>query len=360
MKLILVLSIVAAFPLHAQSAQPNPIPPVDIEFATGDGTPISLPSLAMTQLPVCYSEDSCSAVFALNSQDRRRQIAVYFEVSGRDQAVDPGAIESLSYVQILSSTPTADGIAILIHGGASDSGAGVRLVPKPGTEPDRSGLKGGYYVCFFDQHGKLQSVHMLDSRYKPAKIAYFGNDQVVLLLFDTINEKPALTIMNADGQIVRMLDDQSSLPNGSDLQKGSGIKVDGGAPEFFKQAAMVGALSGWQFGYAAKHLLLLQPGADPIIWSISPSGEIRKVRLEMPSGTTAQSIVSSDRAWLIRSSALPADMGLLLEFEPESGKVLRHIDTKVVPPSSIMFAGQGNYYALWWDKDSHPWILKSK
>ncbi len=358
MRLPLILGMLAAFPLWAQTAQSNPISPSEVEFATDGGTPISFPSLAMTQLPVCYSEGSCSAVFALNPQDRKRQIAVYFELSGPDQAVDPAAIENFSYVQILSSTPAAEGVAVLVHGAASDSGVKVRLVPKPGA--DRSGLKEGYYVCLFDRDGKLQSVHTLDSRYKPAKIAYFGADQFVLLRFDTINEKPSLTIMSADGQIVRMLDDQNSLPNGSDLQKGSGIKVDSGAPEFFKQVAMVGTLSGWQFGYAAKQLLLLEPGADPVIWSISPGDEIRKVKLQMPPGTTAQSIVSSDGAWFVRSFIVASDAGLLLEFDPESGQVLRRIDSKGVPPTSILYAGEGNYYALWWDKDKHPWILKSK
>ena len=45
----LIVGMLAAFPLWAQTAQSNPIPPREVEFATGDGTAISFPSLAMTQ-----------------------------------------------------------------------------------------------------------------------------------------------------------------------------------------------------------------------------------------------------------------------------------------------------------------------
>ncbi len=79
MRLPLILGMLAAFPLWAQTAQSSPISPSEVEFATGDGTPISFPSPVMTQLPVCYSEDSCSAVFAFDPQNRTRQIPVILD-----------------------------------------------------------------------------------------------------------------------------------------------------------------------------------------------------------------------------------------------------------------------------------------
>ena len=146
---------------------------------------------------------------------------------------------------------------------------------------------------------------MLDSRYRPVKISYLGADRILLLLFDTINEKPVLALINQDGQIVRILDDQGSLPGGSDLEKSSALKLDDSAPESFKQVAMAGTLTGWQFGRAGNYLLMLKPGTDVSIWSLSPGGEIRKIKLKMPPGTTASSLTSSDRAWLSgRSSSL--------------------------------------------------------
>ena len=194
---------------------------------------------------------------------------------------------------------------------------------------------------------------MLDSRYKPAKIAYFGADQFVLLRFDTINEKPSLTIMSADGQIVRMLDDQNSLPNGSDLQKGSGIKVDMALLSFSNKSRW------WvHVGLAVRLCRQAAPSPSspgrtrssgpsrPVVKFVKSSCRCRRGQRHNP-------IVSSDRAWLVRSFIVASDAGLLLEFDPESGQVLRRIDSKGVPPTSIMYAGQGNYYALWWDKAEH-------
>ncbi len=363
MKLRLIVGILAVFPsLYAQTAQPDAIPPLMVEFATVGGKPTSLPSMVITHLPVCYSADSCSADFALDMRNRSRQVAAYFDLSGQEHTIDPAAIENLSHVQLLSSTPTADGVAVLLAAAASDNGIGVRIVPKGDTEapPGHSRPDINSYVCFFDRDGKPRSVHMLDSRYRPVKISYLGADRILLLLFDTINEKPVLALINQDGQIVRILDDQGSLPGGSDLEKNSALKLDDSAPESFKQVAMAGTLTGWQFGRAGNYLLMLKPGTDASIWSLSPGGEIRKIKLKMAPGTTASSLTSSDRAWLVRSFIVASDTGLLLEFDPENGQMLRRIDSKGVPPTSILYAEQGNYYALWWDKDEHPWILKSK
>ena len=73
MKLSLIVGMLAAFPLWAQTAQPNPIPPSEVEFATVGGKPTSLPSMVITHLPVCYSADSCSADFALDMRNRSRK-----------------------------------------------------------------------------------------------------------------------------------------------------------------------------------------------------------------------------------------------------------------------------------------------
>lgn len=232
---------------NAQTAQPNPIPSSQVQFDTGNGTQISLPSLAITQLPVCYSADSCSADFAPVTGDFLHELVGHFDLAGDIHAINPAAIQNLSHVQVVYSTPTNDGVAVLVSGAVSGDAYRLRLVPKSGTEPNPSGLHGGFYVCFFDGDGQPQGVQKIDPRYRPAKIAYLGDDEVLLLLFDTINERPALAAMKSDGQIVRFLDTQGLLPSAEDLLESSaayGVKSGGNAADFMKQIAMTAALSG--------------------------------------------------------------------------------------------------------------------
>jgi hypothetical protein len=46
-------------------------------------------------------------------------------------------------------------------------------------------------------------------------------------------------------------------------------------------------------------------------------------------------------------------------IRPESGQVLRRIETDEPPPTSVLFASKRVYYAVWSDKDQHPSIVKS-
>lgn len=364
MKMRSIVVFVSAFtPLFAQSIKPGPVPSLEIDFdKSSGGTPLSLPSFAVSQLPICYSPDSCSLAVVPDPENRTRQLPVMFAVSGKSRAVDPAAVERLSYVQVLTAAPTADGIAVLLHAATSDDSAGSRLVPKPEKEPDPSKLHDGYFVSFFDQDGKPDGIYPLEPRYDPIKIAYLGGDRLMLLLLDKVRGGPVLGMMTSDGQLVRILDDQGSLPSGDELAKSSTFELPEHASDAVRRISISGAMSAWQIGYAGNRLLLLEPGTRPSILEVSQGGAIRKVSLKMPEGTTANSIISSDRAWLIRCfPADTSDAGSLLEFDPENGKVLRRISTKGTPPTSIFYAGQGTYYASWWDKDhKRVLILKNK
>ena len=358
-----LLLAVLAIPLlvSGQTPESHAVPSLEVDFAADGGTPISFPSVVMAQLPVCYSSKSCSALLSVEPHTMARLVAAHFDLSGQDRSVDPSAIESLSYLQATSSSPTEHGLIVVVHGAASDTALGARLVPKAGSEPDHSNLKQGYYLCLFDDDGKPQGVHLLDSRFRTPRAAYLGSDQILLLGFDNRNEKPALAVLDRSGNIVQFLDDQGSLPGGDELLKRSGVKIDDAAPQFAKQIFMAQEVTSWKFGYAGNRLLLLQPGTQAVVWSISPGGEIRKVKLRMPPGTTASTVVSSDHSWLIRSFvATDPDAGLLFEFDPETGEALRRIDTKLVPPTSVFYEAGGIYYALWWDKNHQSFILKSK
>lgn len=353
-----VFLLAAIAPSMAQSPQVGPVPSLEIKFDTSNGgAPLSLPSFAVSQLPICYSSDSCSLAVVPDPENRAHQLPVMFAVSGKSRAVDPASVNSLSYVQVLTAAPSADGIAVLLHAATSDDSGDSRLVPKSGKEPDPSKLHDGYFVSFFDRDGKPDGVYPVDSRYDPVKIAYLGGDRFLLLLLDKMRGTPVFGLMKSDGQLLRIVDDEGSLPSGDELAKAASIQLPENASDTLKRISISGAMSAWQVGYAGNQLLLLVPGPSPTILEVSQGGAIRKVRLKMPEGTSAESIISSDRAWLIRSFRVgSSDNGSLLEFDPESGSVLRRISAKGTPPTSIFFAAQGVYYASWWDKD-HKRVL---
>ena len=357
MKLIVVL-FSAIVPSIAQLAQVGPAPSLEISFDTSDGgAPLSLPSFAVSQLPICYSSDSCSLAVVPDPENRAHQLPVMFAVSGKSRAVDPASINRLSYVQVLTAAPTSDGVAVLLHAATSDDSGDSRLVPKSGKEPDPSRLHDGYFVSFFDREGKPDGVYPVDSRYDPVKIAYLGGDRFLLLLLDKMRGAPVFGLMKSDGQLFRILDDEGTLPTGDEVAKTASVKLPEHAPDTFKRIAISGAMSAWQVGYAGNRLLLLEPGPSPTILEVSQGGAVRKVRLKIPEGISAASIVSSDHAWLIRSFPVESsESGSLLEFDPENGKLLRRINAKGTPPTSIFFAAQGAYYASWWDKD-HKRVL---
>src|SRR3954451_21836448 len=105
MKLIVVLFSALSI---AQSAQVGLVPSLEINFDTSDGgAPLSLPSFAVSQLPICYSIDSCSLAVVPDPENRAHQLPVMFAVSGKSRAVDPASVNRLSYVQVLTSAPTS-------------------------------------------------------------------------------------------------------------------------------------------------------------------------------------------------------------------------------------------------------------
>jgi hypothetical protein len=82
--------------------------------------------------------------------------------------------------------------------------------------------------------------------------------------------------------------------------------------------------------------------------------------LKVPAGTSAQTIVPTDGPWLVRAFTSATDEGMLLEFDPNTGDLKRRIDAGAVPATSIFYENDNAFYAYWWDKTQHSFILKGR
>jgi hypothetical protein len=223
----------------------------------------------------------------------------------------------------------------------------------------------GDFLAIYNRDGTLRSVHRIDAQFQPMKIAALGSDQFMVLGFDRINQRPVVVSIDTSREITRFLDQENALPNASEFKTfnekrlGKSRAVWSGEPEVQRAAMLSLGISALEFGYAGNQLLLLQPGIDAIVWSISSGGTIKTVKLKMPPGLTADSILSSsDGSWLIRAF-VSENMATLLEFDPESGEVRRQIDSEPVLATNIFYEKDGAYYGIWWNGE-HSFIVKSK
>ncbi len=134
------------------SAKPAPIPSSEVDFkASPDGGALSSCCLVHGQ-PVA---DLLFSGFVFTEwvpdpENRSRELAVRFDISWKTRAIDPGAIEGLSYVQMISAGALPGRLAVLVHAATSGSGAGERVVPKPGdgTRQVEAAIVDGFFVCF--------------------------------------------------------------------------------------------------------------------------------------------------------------------------------------------------------------------
>jgi hypothetical protein len=346
-----------------------------VDFDTSSGTEVRLPSLAMRHLPKCRG-GMCYAVFAMDPPihpDASGKLPpagpplfpmemAAFSLSGQSHFLDPSLIQGLTYVTILDFAPNEDGsVYVLIHAIEKDS------LPKRTSAPDSNTTAPSTFnqvatnnncLAVYDSNGQFIGIHHLELQFEPVRMVSL-TDQILVSGFDRVHNQAVLAILGTDGSLVRLLDDQGTLPNAATLLASAPWKVDKNASLMIQQVAMSTALSRLTFGYVGGRALLLDPGANAAIWEIKGT-EVERTNLKMPRGVVAASIVPSDGAWLIRAFVSATDSGMLLEFDRETGELKRQVDSGGVPATSIFFESGNTFYALWWNARYQSFIVKSR
>jgi hypothetical protein len=349
------------------SASPTSLPTTKLEFVTTGGTAVTFPSKVMYRLPLCSSKGVCYAMFVLNPATGPVPVANSFDLSGQSHVINPNTIDKMGSTQVLGLAPVERGVAVLFHGVTSDDNViGQSKTAKSDTQPSKVKVRvEGDFLALYNPEGTLRSVHHLDLRFQPWQIATLGSDQFMLLGFDKLNQRPVIVSVDTSGEIIRFLDQEGALPSADEYKSlieklvGKNRAMLSSDPAVQNVATLSVGISALEFGYTGDRLLLLRPGTDAQLWSISPGGAIQTVKLKIPHGLKADSILStSDGSWLIRAF-VSEDTATLLEFDPESGEVRRQIDSQTVPATSIFYKKNDTYYAVWWNGDQSL-IVKSK
>lgn len=109
------------------------------------------------------------------------------------------------------------------------------------------------------------------------------------------------------------------------------------------------AMSTAQFVHFGDSPLLLIPGTNSTVITLRRDGGVESTSLHLPQGFAAESLVSSDRNWVVRASDGGTSPKLsLLRVDPASGDALGIIHTGQVSPRNVTCFRDDGYYAIQW------------
>lgn len=188
-----------------------------------------------------------------------------------------------------------------------------------------------YYIARFAKDGTYKSAVELDiPRLVPYQIGAFPSGNYILAGIKDDTE-PLLFLVNSSGQAVKLLELPGDIAEGSKALQTFFSSDRGSDPTPVSVAAMFASI----LSYRDK-VLFVRTGMNPIVYEIRDGGEIRAIKLHLPSGYSIGNILQSDNKWMVELQKGPlfraADAESegereternFVEIDPENGKVLR-------------------------------------
>jgi hypothetical protein len=193
-----------------------------------------------------------------------------------------------------------------------------------------------YYIARFVKDGTYKSAVKLDiPRLVPYQIGAFQSGNYILAGIKD-NTEPLLFLVNSSGQAVKLLELPGDISEGSKALKTLFSSDHGSDPVPMSVAAMYGNI----LSYRA-NVLFVRLGMNPIVYEIRDGGEIRAVKLHLPSGYSIGNVLQSDDKWMVelqKGSLFRATDAEsegerevernFAEIDPENGEVLRQYRLK--------------------------------
>jgi hypothetical protein len=177
--------------------------------------------------------------------------------------------------------------------------------------------------------------------FKVVNMAALDNGDFIVLGANALTERPVLAIISDSGELRRFIDADAALPGQKALIKGLPAAMAQAKTGISPNGQIISALSTFEFAHHGHHILLLMPGSDALVISISQGGAVEKVPLRQPVGFSAQTIIpGSGGYWLIRGQT-GVHEHMLLAFDPQDGSPVAQLDTGDVPPTSVMCESSG-------------------
>jgi hypothetical protein len=198
--------------------------------------------------------------------------------------------------------------------------------------------------------------------FQPVRVAALGKNEFLVLGIDMINKMPTMALVDSSGDVERIFDSMTLLGQTDDVVKNASKQISGeasGLPDDWAKLSVV--LSAAEFAHSGDSLLFLLPGRKNEMLTLSQNGSISSMRLRLPEGFDADSLVPSDKYWLVRAvnTSGKSEKPVLLLVNPGSGEVMRVIRTQPFSAEDISCVYDGQYIGLRWigEKDKGQWYL---
>ena len=217
----------------------------------------------------------------------------------------------------------------------------------------------GYYLALFNYDGELRGYKRLDIGLEPFTIAQLADDSFLLVGTDEATAKPRFVVVDDSGTLLHDLDTDTIMPSAKRLQSMfDSLNFGGTKPDDMSASMRIRtALSLFREVHSQEGLLLIVPGSDAPVTVLLRSGETRVVHLKLPEDQIPHSIIPARGRWFVRTNQRGTDSTWnLYEVNPETGEVLRRINTEGVPATSIACPTDSGLYALRWI-DEKPYLL---
>jgi hypothetical protein len=161
-----------------------------------------------------------------------------------------------------------------------------------------------YFLSLSDYDGDGADLLSLELKFRPLKVALFGNGDFLVLGWDDANQLPVMATLKEDGEVRRFVDldnKHPTLPYGNydslkEMEASAQAHVN---LEMLEHAAFV------PFG---SQVLLTYPGTARFIRVLGPVGEDRAIPIQLPGGFVLHDVlVSGVRYSLVLRAEQPED-----------------------------------------------------
>jgi hypothetical protein len=187
----------------------------------------------------------------------------------------------------------------------------------------------GYYVAHFESDGTYAGAVSLDLPFHPLRLGTFDNGDFLIAGVAPTYE-PRLAIVASNGQFRRFVELEGDVHAQDDSSTSDkGMQKDPTALSRFGPPgtpSLNEALGLSQFAKDGPNLLLFRPMNGPV-FSISPSGEVKIHKLQVPSDYRLYTIKATKSSWIVEFlhnvPNSPAVEMSAYAFDPESGAPVR-------------------------------------
>ena len=150
------------------------------------------------------------------------------------------------------------------------------------------------FIAHFRRDGTYVGAIALDLPFEPHQIGAFPNGD--FLVAGAIDNTTRLAMVKSNGQFQRFLELEGDIH----MRKGESTKEDsGGLPERAKQFddTFFAAEQDSEIVADGQNLLLIRSGQQTPVYSVSPGGSVKSIRLNVPRGFSLWDLKTNGRTW---------------------------------------------------------------